>query len=917
VPVIVVDNTPDALFSRLMHRKKKEELKREGIPIQMAKEYYSSLELGIFTPGNKTGIPVSIDPMLLFSFMEDLEVGIQESIIEALTYVITSSFKNITKEDQKDLFDPVFNVFYDLVRRKVAITSLTELYDFLIENSEILAISPEQLEKITKSLESFLTERKYLAYRQGILLNPHDLLVSKSEKHPVSIINLSSIADIEVRSNFLTLFIILLNIWTKKHDPEPFLLVFSNLSSNLSFKSPKNSIYEVWKDFIQFSSSNKTSCVFSFSENSPNNQLILQYASFQLIGKVESIETILKEGSRAKYVTKYAQVYDMLTKLQQKDFLVVGDDEIENIFTIRDSYSQNEGESPSDFRKIISKSISQYFDKLLAPVQKGEDIPTELLDEIDVPIAVSSSLRLNVTTSKELLIGRSIQEHNEIGNSGLSILGANYEDTIWRGLPCYFDFYKPHLIFIAGARGSGRNSTLRVVLEGIDQCTIKDGISHSTIIIDSSHTFTSLDSITDEKKLAVIEKWGIKPKKLSNVTVYLPQGDLAQFQTKEDNINYKKLAIRPVDLGEEDWEYLLSSIAPLTGPMKNCLLDILRHFEQKSIINYSIGFMIHRIGTSSQLDDDYTSGTLNGLRNRLKTLAATNLFSKDGILINQLIQAGNISILQMSSVVSSSIIETMGSILCRKILSLIRQPRPHNLWLFLDRAHTLFPKTKKTPTSNMITRFCEIGPNRGLSLVLSSNQPATTSTKLLNFMDIVMLHQMSPNTVKQLSTQMPKPMPDAFKRETSSSISSFRPGIAVVFDRTPGNERGFVVKVRPSFIGRETRDKQIKVVKRPKTFPSENNSTDITPIFPDVPKELEIEMIEEKEKILTAGEENWELIKTIRKVSNIVARAAKEGKKDIEADGREYLKILLKRAHGRGIDVKKIKQLVHDNRKSK
>ncbi len=869
VPVIVLDNTPDVMFTQLRNEKKKEELKLSGIPQQIAKEFYSSVELGIFTPGNETGIPISIDPIAFFSMMQDLDAGFQESIIEAITYIIVSSFRNIDKVTRTSLFDPLFYVLYDLFRRKVAITSLADLYNFFVENSDKLAVPPDQLETLTNNLSILAKGRKYTAYRQGILLNPQDLLVPKSEKSPVSIINLSSIPDLKIRRNFLILLVIFLNIWVRKYKPEPFFLIFSNLTSQMSFKSSKSPGYEVWKDFVEQIIADKIGSVFSFSEHSALNQLILQYTTTQFIGKIED-DLILKKGTRTKYIADYTRVYDTLPNIQSEEFIVLKEDKKESSFVVRTSFSDSEREATGQFTDITSKNVLKYFNKLLVPPQKEEKAPTELLEEVDLPLAVSSSLRLNVTTSKEVLIGRSIQEHNEIGDLGLSLLGANYEDTTWRGLPCYLDLSKPHLVFVAGARGSGRNSTLRVILEGLNQCTVVDRIPFSTIILDSSHTFTSLNPIIEEKQLEILDRWGITPKRLSNVTVYLPQNDFTQLRTREEGIIYKKLTIRPVDLGEEDWEYLLSSIAPLTGPMKNCLLDILRHFEQKGIINYSIGFMIHRIGTSSQLDDDYTSGTLNGLRNRLKILVATNLFSKEGILINELIRPGQISILQMSSVVSSSIIEIAASVLCQKILRLIRQPRPQNLWLFLDRAHTLFPKTKKTPIANMITRFCEIGPNRGLSLVLSSNQPAAASNKLLSYMDIVLLHQMNPNAVKQLSTHMPKSMPDAFKRETSSSISSFRPGVSCVFDRTPGNERGFAIKIRPPTMGRESWFKPIisrridqsipegdlgdlsrsEIDSIVESLPSETgeaeDSTEIASIFTDVTKELGIEIIKEE-----------------------------------------------------------------------
>ena len=360
------------------------------------------------------------------------------------------------------------------------------------------------------------------------------------------------------------------------------------------------------------------------------------------------------------------------------------------------------------------------------------------------------------------------------------------------GEKVFLDTIKPHVIFICGARGSGKSYTMGVIVEGLAE--VNDAIAG--IVIDPIGVFWSMKRANyAEKEVEELKKWGLEPKGFKNVRVLVPIGVKGLPRESFDGF----FSIKPCELRTSDWCFAfdIDRFSPA-----GLLLDLA---IKKAGEEYSIEDLVRVISTDPELqskEKGFSKQTRRGLISRLESAKYWGIFSERATPIEFIAQPGQITIID-TSFLEEPVAALVTGILARKLLSRRKvESRKEALgepstfppvWLFIDEAHTLIPKDRKTAASDSLIEYVKQGRKPGCSLVIATQQPSAINSEVLSQLDLMFVHQLVfEDDIKAVSKRMPANMP---KEWNVGFIRSLKVGEVIVGDRETTS--AYFVKIRP------------------------------------------------------------------------------------------------------------------------
>ncbi|MFX1484709.1 MAG: ATP-binding protein, partial [Promethearchaeota archaeon] len=223
--------------------------------------------------------------------------------------------------------------------------------------------------------------------------------------------------------------------------------------------------------------------------------------------------------------------------------------------------------------------------------------------------------------------------------------------------------------------------------------------------------------------------------------------------------------------------------------------------------DFSIKDMIQCIETNPSIEELYKPATKTALIQRLKRADRLGVFHPGGTSAQDLAVAGQITVIDVAPLGSDAeaVLAILTNMLCRQVLTYrmawtdegtsAREELPPT-WLIIDEAHTLVPRAGNTPAKDAIVGYAKLGRRFGCSLVLCTQQPSAVSDDAISQADIIISHSLShDNDIRALQQRAPAVMPDQFRDKVF--ISSLPRGVALVFDQSTDNKRGFIMQVRP------------------------------------------------------------------------------------------------------------------------
>jgi hypothetical protein len=451
------------------------------------------------------------------------------------------------------------------------------------------------------------------------------------------------------------------------------------------------------------------------------------------------------------------------------------------------------------------------------------DKPVELLPKSALPYRprVGDPLDLLVDLSVGVVLGRSESFHRKYYTGGLGTIGGVAETsddilTTLMGMPTNLDLMSPHVMFVAGKRGSGKSYTLGIIAEELALAMERREIEVAVVVVDTVDVFRQMVDSNDEQ-VDLLKKWNLEARGFP-VSVYIPR---RTYVGLPDEVKKKArlfpLSIGPRELTVSDWGYVLEKGGSLSTTMENLIGETLDSVRKGYTLDsgekvtlkrdFSIKDLIRCIEVNPAINELYKPSTRTALIQRLKRADRLGVFHPGGTSAQDLAIAGQITVIDVAPLGSDaeSVLAILTNMLCRQVLTYrmawtdegasAREELPPT-WLIIDEAHTLVPRSGNTPAKDAVIGYAKLGRRFGCSLVLCTQQPSAVSDDAISQADIILSHSLShDNDIRALQQRAPAVMPDQFRDKVF--ISSLPRGVALVFDQSTENKRGFIMQVRP------------------------------------------------------------------------------------------------------------------------
>ena len=272
----------------------------------------------------------------------------------------------------------------------------------------------------------------------------------------------------------------------------------------------------------------------------------------------------------------------------------------------------------------------------------AKDKPVDLIPKsvLEYHPRVGEPLDLLVDLSIGAILGRVQNFHAKYSSIGLGMLGAICESsddilTSHMGLPVHLDLISPHVLLVAGKRGSGKSYSLGVIAEELANAMERKEIEVAVVVIDTVDVFRqSIEPNDDQKDLLC--KWSLEPRGYPAV-VYIPRRSYFGLpdEVKEKSRLYP-LAISPRELSVSDWAHVLEKGGTLSTTMENLISETLDSVRQGYTLDtgesvplrrdFSISQMIECIETNPKITELYKVSTRTALIQRLRRAERLGVF---------------------------------------------------------------------------------------------------------------------------------------------------------------------------------------------------------------------------------------------------------------------------------------------------
>lgn len=412
--------------------------------------------------------------------------------------------------------------------------------------------------------------------------------------------------------------------------------------------------------------------------------------------------------------------------------------------------------------------------------------------------------------TKTLVIGR-----RDSSSRDTAMLGKVLEQSSTASLLDHnvaLDVSFPHVIGIFGSRGSGKSYDLGLILEGVFD-PAREGAADAAIVFDVQDQFWTLGykpspSVDgDQPQLDELRAWGIDPTELKHVNLWIPRASDTQVQ------GATPFSLSAAQLTYGDWLAILdlerysamgqSLLALLTASPGATPSDLAERCDARGVLA------------------NFQQGTIDGLRWRLQSLAATEIVEAKGFSVDALLARGALTVILMRNI-SESMRGLIVGVIARLVsdrMGRIQQSRKvalrtgaggvvgdsaltNRVWLVLDEAHVLVPSDGATAATGPLIDYVKRGRDAGLSLIFATQQPSAVNSKLMSQVDLTLTHMLGFDAdLAAAVARMPTRTNVDYDVDNHAAYSladvirSLGPGECVVADAA--SSRVFVAKMRP------------------------------------------------------------------------------------------------------------------------
>lgn len=446
---------------------------------------------------------------------------------------------------------------------------------------------------------------------------------------------------------------------------------------------------------------------------------------------------------------------------------------------------------------------------------------------------------LEMPGKKALFIGRKKGVMQKSGLDGALYVGKVQDDDRFSEHKLFLDSLNPHVVFVCGARGSGKSYVLGVLAEELALKNTNVG----TVVVDPVGVFWSMKFPNkEEREVKDLPHFDLMPQGLENMKVFIPEG----MKSETPKSTYDALfSLPPSLLTSEDWclTFGIDRFSPTGLLMEKALKKVEKGYRNttgESVKgkkeNYSLNELILCLETDAELNSKekgYRTDSVRALVSRFEAAKSWGIFSEKGTPLSEISKAGQMTVID-TSFLDDTVSALVIGILARRLLaarklqtrkeaaedskersveSLLENEIPPT-WLFIDEAHTLIPSGNiSTPATNAIVEYVKQGRRPGCSLVFATQQPSAIDTRVLSQLDVIMSHKLIfDDDIKAVTKRTPTIIPMKYKHP--HFLKTLPVGTALVGDRREETNRAFVLRIRPRMSQHEGRDAETGEKKR-------------------------------------------------------------------------------------------------------
>lgn len=407
----------------------------------------------------------------------------------------------------------------------------------------------------------------------------------------------------------------------------------------------------------------------------------------------------------------------------------------------------------------------------------------------------------------ETIVGRMKEDLEKFGNKCVGYIGKHIvgtgEDTHLT-TKVLIDLLRPHIILISGKRGTGKSYVAGVIAEEIASLPEEFRNSLSVVMIDTMGIFWSMKK-PNEQQAELLREWKLESKGFANVKVFVPFQQQEEFQVAGIPID-AGISILPYEFSADEWRlaFNLSATEPVGIALEKNVNELLQTKEQ---------FTIEDLITKIKDDRETAVEVKDALENMLTVANQWGVFGTQGINIDEIVQSGQISIIDVSRLRAAeawSVRNFLVAILARKIyqyrviarkeeevakMEEIRAEKKYPMvWLIIDEAHN-FCGTEPSVSQQPLLTIAKQGREPGVSLVVITQMPNKIHQDVLSQCDLVISHRLtSRDDLNALHSVMQTYMMEDIEKYINLLPRGW-PGVAIILDDVL--EKIFTVNIRP------------------------------------------------------------------------------------------------------------------------
>ncbi len=392
------------------------------------------------------------------------------------------------------------------------------------------------------------------------------------------------------------------------------------------------------------------------------------------------------------------------------------------------------------------------------------------------PIAFSNYVgfndNLSITTynnEQDLIVGQisKLEQPNAI------YLGKIAEED-YMSKDLWLDTESAHVVYVMGSRRSGKSYTLGTIAEGLSLNSLSTGnVQNGALILDTLNLYWTSESESQESERKNLTKWGLDPESISNIDIYYPTskkkdwmlGHFHPFSLRSSDVDYHDLAeLFKISIIEDPQGQLLSEV--FRNVTSSGYDSLTSHVNANP--NYEISDLIKCIDEDASLTSE--DSTKNALKRRLETLEREGIISANGTEIRSFFRANRVSDLLLGDLNPQDRGLVIG-VVVKKIFQLrtettaaekrrssiqnnpnaskedvqkINDSIEHGVprgWILIDEAHNYVPAQGIIGSSRALIQYVNEGRNIGLSLAVTTQNPAGLHQSIQRNADVLIVHK--------------------------------------------------------------------------------------------------------------------------------------------------------------------------------